>query len=51
MFTSIPDRICRNASSTPVASNAEVSMKAKLLLSANAIASSVVTARLCRKSL
>jgi hypothetical protein len=45
-----PVRIDLNASSTPVASKAEVSIKAKLFLSANAIASSVATARLCLKS-
>ena len=33
----VPDNICLNDSSTPVASRAEVSMKARLLLSANTI--------------
>lgn len=42
----IPVNICLKASSTPVESKAEVSMKARLFLSANAIASSVFTARL-----
>jgi len=47
----VPVRICRNASSTPVASSAEVSMKARLFVSAKAIAVSVLTALLCFKSL
>lgn len=45
-----PVRICRKASSTPVASRADVSIKAKLFFSANDIASSVETA-LCNAAL
>ena len=47
----LPVRICLNASSTPVESKAEVSINAKLLLSAKAMAVSVLTARLWRRSL
>lgn len=50
-FVLSPDNICLNASSTPVASSAEVSMKARLLFSAKSMASSVGTARRCLKSL
>ena len=39
----VPVRICLKASSTPDASRAEVSINARLLFSANAIASSVGT--------
>ena len=46
-----PVRICLNASSTPVESRAEVSMKARLLLSAKVMASSVGTVRRWRRSL
>lgn len=51
VYVCIPVKICLNASLTPVESRAEVSMKARLFLSAKAIASSVLTARLCLRSL
>jgi len=43
-------RICRKASSTPVESSALVSMKARLLFSANASAVSVLTTRSLARS-